>query len=152
MKVIQINCALQLRIRENVICHRWNIYVDEGELMLKDQRDKGKVTPIRIKSVLSKYDFNLVVLVLVICGFGLVMIHSASSYRAEYYYNDSTLYFRRQALFLAFGIVLMVIISLIDYRIYIKKIKFIRVRPIVLLYLICVGLHWFAFFAGYVKK
>lgn len=117
--------------------------------MIKNKKGDGKKAPIRVKRVLSRYDFNLVVLVLVICGFGLVMIHSASSYRAEYYYNDSTLYFRRQALFLVCGIVLMVITSLVDYRIYIKKIRFIRIRPIILLYLLCIGLHWFVFFAGY---
>ena len=83
------------------------------EQMLKKQKDDGKEIPKRVKSVLCKYDFNLVMLVLFLCGFGLVMIHSASSYRAEYYYNDSTLYFRRQALFLVCGIVLMVITSLI---------------------------------------
>ncbi len=116
--------------------------------MIKNKKGDGKEAPIRVKRVLSRYDFNLVVLVLVICGFGLVMIHSASSYRAEYYYNDSTLYFRRQALFLVCGIVLMVITSLVDYRIYIKKVRFIRIRPIILLYLLCIGLHWFVFFAG----
>ena len=102
-----------------------------------------------VRKLLSKYDFNLVILVLFTCAFGVIMVFSASSYRAEYYYNDSAFYFKRQGLFFIVGTVLMVLTSLIDYRVFCKKIKFIKIRPVVLLYLICIGLHWFVFFAGY---
>ena len=103
----------------------------------------------KVRELLSKYDFNLVILVLFTCAFGVIMIFSASSYRAEYYYNDSAFYFKRQGLFFIIGTVLMVLTSLIDYRVFCKKIKVIKIRPVVLLYLICIGLHWFIFFAGY---
>lgn len=103
----------------------------------------------KVRKVLSKYDFNLVILVLFTCAFGVIMVFSASSYRAEYYYNDSAFYFKRQGLFFIVGTVLMMLTSLIDYRLFCIKIKFIKIRPVVLLYLICIGLHWFVFFAGY---
>ncbi len=103
----------------------------------------------KVRKLLSKYDFNLVILVLFTCAFGVIMVFSASSYRAEYYYNDSAFYFKRQGLFFIIGTVLMVLTSLIDYRVFCKKIKFIKIRLVVLLYLICIGLHWFVFFAGY---
>ena len=103
----------------------------------------------RVKNVLSQYDFKLAVLIMTLCGFGLLMIFSASAYRAQYYYNDSKFYFDRQALFLIIGTGLMVLTSQIDYRFYSRKIKFINVRPVILIYILCVGLHWYVFFAGY---
>ena len=103
----------------------------------------------RIKTVLSNYDLKLFGLVMTLCGFGLIMIYSASAYRAEYYYNDSKLYFNHQAIFIIIGTVLMLILSMIDYNVYGKKIRFLHIRAAVILYLICIGLHWYVFFAGY---
>ena len=51
--------------------------------------------------------------------------------------------------FLVIGIVLMIITSLIDYKVYCKKFKFFPIRPVVILYLLCLGLHLYVFFAGY---
>ena len=72
----------------------------------------------KVRKLLSKYDFNLVILVLFTCAFGVIMVFSASSYRAEYYYNDSAFYFKRQGLFFIVGTVLMVLTSLIDYKVF----------------------------------
>ena len=102
----------------------------------------------RVKQVLSHYDAILGILVLFICVFGLIMIYSASSYRAEYYYGDSKLYFRRQGLFIVIGVFVMIAVSLVDYRVYLKKIKFIKIRPITILALICFALHAYALFNG----
>ncbi|MCR4624890.1 MAG: putative lipid II flippase FtsW [Lachnospiraceae bacterium] len=77
------------------------------------------------------------------------MIYSASSYRAEYYYGDSKLYFRRQGLFIVIGVVVMIAVSLIDYRFYLKKIKFIKIRPVTILALICFALHAYALLNGH---
>ncbi|MBR4776920.1 MAG: FtsW/RodA/SpoVE family cell cycle protein [Lachnospiraceae bacterium] len=77
------------------------------------------------------------------------MIYSASSYRAEYYYGDSKLYFRRQGLFIVLGVLVMVAVSLVDYRVYLKRIKFIKIRPITILALICFALHAYALLNGH---
>ena len=103
----------------------------------------------RVKQVLSHYDAILGILVLFICVFGLIMIYSASSYRAEYYYGDSKLYFRRQGLFIVIGVFVMIAVSLVDYRVYLKKIKFIKIRPITILALICFTLHAYALLNGH---
>ena len=103
----------------------------------------------RVKQVLSHYDAILGILVLFICVFGLIMIYSASSYRAEYYYGDSKLYFRRQGLFIVIGVFVMIAVSLVDYRVYLKKIKFIKIRPITILALICFALHAYALLNGH---
>ena len=49
---------------------------------------------------------------------GLVMVASASSYHALYYYGDSNYLFIRQLVFGVIGTVAMIIISKIDYRKY----------------------------------
>ena len=105
--------------------------------------------PKTTKTVLSNYDFFLVVLVLFLSAFGLLMIYSASSYRAQYFYGDAYLYIKRQGLFLVGGIVLMILTSLLDYEFYGKKLRFIHVRPVIILYLVCLGLHLYVFLAGY---
>ena len=106
---------------------------------------------ISIKKVLSHYDAILAILVMLICVFGLIMIYSASSYRAEYYYKDSKLYFRSQGGFILGGIAIMILVSLINYRFYFKRIKIFKVKiPIIIFFwLICIGLQIYVLFNGY---
>ena len=112
---------------------------------------KKSSAKIKIKTVLSHYDAILAILVLFICVFGLIMIYSASSYRAQYYYQDSKLYFRNQGRFLLAGAALMILISFINYRVYFKciKIKKIKIPVVFFLFLICAALQWFALFNGH---
>ena len=102
---------------------------------MKQVNERKSVT--RIKRVLSQYDAVLAILVLLISLFGLIMIYSASSYRAEYYYHDSTKYFRAQGLFIIGGVIVMVLVSMIDYRFWFKQFK-------VLLYIPISAFLWFA--------
>ena len=108
-------------------------------------------TPVRIKKVLSHYDAILAILVLLICVFGLIMIYSASSYRAQYYYQDSKLYFRRQGYFLIGGTALMILVSLINYRVFFKSVTIFKKKVPILVFfmLICIALQWYTFFNGH---
>ncbi|MGH8931978.1 MAG: rod shape-determining protein RodA [Egibacteraceae bacterium] len=63
-------------------------------------------------------DFVLVGAALVLAGFGLMMIHSATSYRLEVAGQNELQYVIRQAIALAIGMVGMVAVSLFDYRVY----------------------------------
>jgi cell division protein FtsW len=110
---------------------------------------KRKAATVKIKNVLSNYDAILAILVLAICAFGLVMIYSASSYRAAYYYGDSKLYLRNQGMFIVIGAILMVAVSMIDYKYYFRKLKLLHVPPVILLWAVCVGLQWYVFFSGH---
>ena len=67
------------------------------------------------------YDYSLLFLILFLVCFGLVMIYSTSSYNAQRLYGDATYYLSRQALLGGAGILIMLFVSKIDYRIYIKK-------------------------------
>lgn len=94
--------------------------------------EQGKKRRVR-----SFYDYSLLFLIIFLVCFGLVMIYSTSSYNAAKYYNDPLKFVRRQLLFVVVGIPAMIIVSKIDYRLYIKKLPVIRLRPITLLFFLC---------------
>lgn len=96
------------------------------------------------------YDYSLLFLIIFLVGFGLIMIYSTSSYNAMKYYNDPMLYFRKQGIYALIGIPLMIVVSKIDYRLYIKRIAF--VKPVWLLYLFCIGLQVIVLFVGDAKN
>lgn len=89
----------------------------------------------------SYYDYSLLFLILFLVCFGLVMIYSTSSYNAQRIYGNAMHYFERQALFAGAGILVMLFVSKIDYRIYVTNLPIIRVKPITLLYILCLALQ-----------
>lgn len=89
----------------------------------------------------SYYDYSLLFLILFLVCFGLVMIYSTSSYNAQRMIGNATHYLERQALFAGIGILVMLFVSKIDYRIYINKFPVIRMKPVTILYFICVILQ-----------
>ncbi len=96
----------------------------------------------------SYYDYSLLFLILFLVCFGLVMIYSTSSYNAQRIYSDATYYLQRQALFAGAGILIMIFVSKIDYRIYIRKFPVIRLKPVILLYFMCVLLQLYVLLFG----
>ncbi|MBQ9120638.1 MAG: cell division protein FtsW [Lachnospiraceae bacterium] len=94
------------------------------------------------------YDYSLLFLVIFLVGFGLVMIYSVSYYNANKYYSDHALFLRKQAIFAFVGVVLMLVISKIDYRIYIKKLPMLPGKPILWLYMLCFGLQLYLVLFG----
>ena len=74
------------------------------------------------------YDFTMLVLILLLTVFGLVIVASASSYTAIKYDLGATYFFKRQALFAAIGIGIMIAVSQFDYGLLIKKPKFLLKR------------------------
>lgn len=111
--------------------------------MTRDEMEQGKKLKKR-----RYYDYTLLFLVLFLVCFGLVMVYSVSYYNANKYYNDPTLFLRKQAIFAVVGTALMIFISKIDYRIYISKLPFLPVKPIVLLYIVCFGLQLYLVLFG----
>ncbi len=66
------------------------------------------------------------------------MIYSSSYIWAEYKFNDSLKYVKQQFLFAIIGIIIMIIISKIDYKIYYKKANLILITCIILLILVII--------------
>ena len=78
--------------------------------------------------------FTAIILIL----FGLIMIYSASSIWAMYKFSDAFKYVKQQGLFILVGIILVLIISKIDYRIYYKNATKIFLACIILLILVLI--------------
>lgn len=82
------------------------------------------------------FDYSLLFITLFLVSFGLIMVYSTSSYTAELRYDNSAYFLIRQGIFAAFGIVVMLFISKLDYRI-LKNISLIYiVLAIILLVLV----------------
>lgn len=103
---------------------------------------------VNAKKTHNYYDYSLLFLILFLVCFGLVMIYSTSSYNAQRIYGDATYYLTRQALFGGAGILIMLFVSKIDYRIYITKLPIIKVRPVTILYFLCVLLQTYVIIFG----
>ncbi|MCI8394130.1 MAG: putative lipid II flippase FtsW [Bacilli bacterium] len=69
----------------------------------------------------KKLDFFLLILVLIIGIFGIIMIYSASSIWAEYKFHDPFKFVKAQSIFFLVGLLLMNMLSKVDYEIYLKK-------------------------------
>jgi cell division protein FtsW len=67
------------------------------------------------------FDWNMVLVLAFLLGFGLIMVYSASSYVALRDYGDQTHYFSRQAIADLVGIIGAVLLMFVPYRIYDKK-------------------------------
>jgi cell division protein FtsW len=66
------------------------------------------------------YDYNLVAVILLLVGFGLVMLYSTSAYTAEITQGNDMYFFRRQAIISVGAIAAALAISLVDYHILAK--------------------------------
>ena len=63
------------------------------------------------------YDYNLLAVIVFLCCFGLVMVYSSSSYMAALDYRGDSFYFtKRQAVFMAAGFAIMLVISKMNYH------------------------------------
>ena len=67
------------------------------------------------------FDIILFLAVILLAGFGLLMIYSSSNIWAEYKFNDPFKFLKAQGIFYILGIIMMLFISKIDYNFYKKK-------------------------------
>ncbi len=86
----------------------------------------------------KRFDILLLIAIIVLIFFGVVMIYSASSIWANYKFDDSFYYVKRQFIFVIIGIILMLFISKIDYRIYYQKANKILLICFILLVLVAI--------------
>lgn len=86
----------------------------------------------------KRMDLVLLLAVLTISIFGIIMVYSASYIWAEYKFNDPFKFVKHQALFFCIGLVILYIISKIDYKIYYEKANLILIACITLLILVII--------------
>lgn len=83
-------------------------------------------------------DLILLGVVIIISLFGIIMIYSASYVWAEYKFNDPYKFVKHQLLFFIIGIILMFIVSKIDYKVYYEKANKILLGCVILLILVLI--------------
>ncbi len=87
---------------------------------------------------LSRRELVVVLLVLLLVGFGCLMVYSASSYSAEYRYKNEFFFLFKQLFGVALGIFALVFFALVDYHV-LKKFKYwILLVSVILLVLVFV--------------
>ena len=75
--------------------------------------------PAKKRRRVGHIDYPIVLMIGLLCAFGLVMVFSASYYYAQNTASvgyDGYYYIRKQAMYLAIGFPMMLVISLIDFR------------------------------------
>ncbi len=78
----------------------------------------GRQNRTRQKKI--KYcDYSLFFLVIFLLGFGLVMLYSVSAYNSQDKFGNPLYYLKRQGLAMILGVIAMIIISKIDYHVWI---------------------------------
>lgn len=86
----------------------------------------------------DKIDKILLLAIIVLSIFGIIMIYSASSIWSEYKFNDSFHYLKYQSIFFIIGLIVMFVVSKIDYKIYYQKARSILLICIILLILVLI--------------
>ncbi len=81
-----------------------------------DGKVKGKT---RINWSERYFDYTLLFIVLFLVGFGLIMIYSVSSYSAQANFNDAAYFFKKQAFAAVVGLVGMILVAAIPYKVWI---------------------------------
>lgn len=94
------------------------------------------------------YDYSLLFLTLFLVCFGLVMIYSTSSYTAQIQFGDAMKYLKKQGLSVVMGIAAMLLMSKIDYHIFLKRLPIIRIRIVTAFYIMAIGLQILVLFVG----
>lgn len=90
---------------------------------------------MRVKKQIDKVLF---ISIIMLSLFGLIMIYSASSIWSEYKFNDSFHYLKYQAVFLMIGIIVMIMFSKIDTKLYYEKSNKILLVCLILLVLVLI--------------
>src|SRR5690625_3981324 len=83
-------------------------------------------------------DLTLLTIVFLLLFTGLIMVYSSSHVWAEYKYNDSFFFVKRQLLFAGVGVIGMLIIYKIPYQMWKKYVKVILLLCFFLLLIVLV--------------
>ena len=87
---------------------------------------------------MKKIDKVLLISVILLSLFGIMMIYSSSSIWAMYKFNDNFHYAKYQFIFFIIGIILMFLVSKIDYKFYYKYSNMILLISFILLILVLI--------------
>lgn len=100
-------------------------------------------TEAKVKTLPAKHHFDFIFFaaVLTICAFGLVMLYSASYYTAITKHNDGAFFIKKQLIFFAAGLVLMLVASHVKFTFWKKPIVDVGIY-LLLIVLLAATLIW----------
>lgn len=101
----------------------------------KKQREKRKEKKQVEEGVVQYFDYSLLAIVIFLMCFGLVMLYSTSSYRAQIKYGDSMYFFKRQALISLASVFVMLVVAKINYHWYAKRSKILYIVALSLIHI-----------------
>ena len=90
----------------------------------------------------SNVDFLLLITVMVLVVFGLSLIYSASSYKAEKKYGDSSYFLQKHVVRVLIALLVMIFVAVIDYHFWIKISPFALLLAFLLLMFLFSGSHY----------
>lgn len=90
----------------------------------------------RAESRTQYFDYDLLLVIIFLMCFGLIMLYSTSAYEAQNDFGNDMYYFSRQAIIAVIGIVVMFLISKVDYHVYGAFAKEIFIFSIILMALV----------------
>lgn len=103
----------------------------------------GFMAKKRIKNV-RYFDYSLLFLIVILLGFGLVMIYSTSSYNAQIKFNDAEYYFKKQLIAEIIGAFCMYVCFRVDYHKWIKYAAPIYIASVIMIILVMTPLGYTA--------
>lgn len=109
--------------------------VDTAQQKKLSEQKKRKKKPVSRKKA-DYYDYSLLAVVILLTCFGLIMLYSTSAYMAEVRYGDDMYFFKKQAFISAGCIVVMILISKIDYHILTKFVTVLYAAAFILMALV----------------
>ena len=89
----------------------------------KEEKNKPKPKEEKKKTGRIYCDYTMLFMIIFLLVFGVIMIYSASSYTADLKFKNSAYFVNKQLVFVGGGLVLMIIVSLIPYKVWIKLSK-----------------------------
>lgn len=103
--------------------------VQQKKLTGKKKRKKKSAGRKRV----DYYDYSLLAVVILLTCFGLIMLYSTSAYMAQIKFGDDMYFFKKQAFISAVCIVVMILISKIDYHILTKFVTILYAAAFILM-------------------
>ena len=88
------------------------------QVISEEEQKKLESLEMVLPRVAGKPDPLLLVVVLILLCIGLVMVYSASSFTAARYYGDLSYFFQKQLLGATLGVIVMLVMMRVDYRLW----------------------------------
>ncbi len=86
------------------------------QAITEEEQEKLAELEMRLPRVAGKIDAWLLIIVLALLCIGIVMVYSASSFEAARSQGDASYYFQRELMWMALGLVAMLVTLRVDYR------------------------------------